>query len=31
MGLKNVNPNGENVVGSNLIKVNFFLFENYEN
>jgi hypothetical protein len=32
MDLKNVNPNGDNVVASNLINVNFyFYFENCEN
>jgi hypothetical protein len=27
MELKNVNPNGDYVVASNLIDVNFFIFE----
>jgi hypothetical protein len=27
---KNVNPNGDNVVASNSINFNFFLFENGE-
>jgi hypothetical protein len=31
MELKNVNPNGNNVVASNLINVNSFIFENCEN
>jgi hypothetical protein len=31
MELENVNPNGENVVASNLINANFSFFENYEN
>jgi hypothetical protein len=31
MELKNINPNGDNVVVSNLINVNFFFLENCEN
>jgi hypothetical protein len=31
MELKNVNPNGDNVVVSNLINANFLIFENCEN
>jgi hypothetical protein len=31
MELENVNPNGGNVVASNLIKVNFFFLKNCEN
>jgi hypothetical protein len=31
MELKNVNPNGDNVVASNLNKVNFLIFENCKN
>jgi hypothetical protein len=31
MELKNVNPNGDNVVASNLINVNILIFENCEN
>jgi hypothetical protein len=31
MELENVNPIGDNVVTSNLINVNFLIFENYEN
>jgi hypothetical protein len=31
MELKNVNPNGDNVVPNNLININFFIFENCEN
>jgi hypothetical protein len=31
MELKNINPNGENVVASNLININFLFIENYEN
>jgi hypothetical protein len=27
MKLKNVNPNGDNVVANNLINVHFFIFE----
>jgi hypothetical protein len=31
MELKNVNPNGDNVVASNLINFSFFIFEKCEN
>jgi hypothetical protein len=31
MELKNVNPNGDNVVASNPNNANFLLFENCEN
>jgi hypothetical protein len=31
MKLENVNPNSDNVVASNLINVNFFIFENCKN
>jgi hypothetical protein len=31
MDLKNVIPNGDNVVASNRKNVNFYLFENCEN
>jgi hypothetical protein len=31
MESKNVNPNGENIVASDLINVNFLIFENHEN
>jgi hypothetical protein len=31
MELENANPNGDNVVASNLINVNFPIFENCEN
>jgi hypothetical protein len=31
MELKNVNPNCNNVVASNLININLFIFENCEN
>jgi hypothetical protein len=31
MELKNVNPNGDNVVASNLNNINFLFFENCEN
>jgi hypothetical protein len=31
MELKNVNPNGDNVIVSNPINDNFFFFENCEN
>jgi hypothetical protein len=31
MELKNINPNGENIVASSLINMCFFIFGNYEN
>jgi hypothetical protein len=31
MELENVNRNGDNVVASNLIKVNLFIFESCKN
>jgi hypothetical protein len=31
MELKNVNPNGNNIVASNLMNVNFLIFENCKN
>jgi hypothetical protein len=31
MELENINPNGDNVVASNQININFFVIENCEN